>query len=138
MEEPAQLHVGDYVVRLEEDVVYVRGVGIVTVQIARDLVMLLRQVKERHGHFFIIGDLREAGTIHPEARRVFIEFGTINAPLATAFYGVSLMVRGVNALLFGAANLIGKQRQNMRQFSTEQEARTWIAAERRRLLEPKG
>jgi hypothetical protein len=125
---------GDYFVQIEDDVLFIRALGAVTEEIARGVVLLLGRVIERHGRVFIIGDLKDAGTIPPSSRRIFIEFGAKNSAAAIAFYGVGFLVRGVNALLFGAVNLIGKQPQNLRQFSTEQEARSWIAVERRRLL----
>lgn len=134
MEETGEVRLGGYVVRIEEDVFLVRAGGEVTVEIAQGLVRLVRQVYTRHGRFFIIGDLKDAGPMPPSSRRIFLEFGIEHSPLAVAFFHVNLIARGVNALLFAAANLLGKKRQNMKQFSTEEEARTWIAAERRRLL----
>jgi len=136
MEEPGESRLGDYLVRIEGDVLHCRADGEATVEIAQGLVRRLLQVKERHGRYFILGDLKDAGTIGPAARRVFVDFSVRHVPLAVAFYRANLMVRGVNALLVAAANLLGKQRLNVRHFGTEPEARAWIAAERRRLLTP--
>lgn len=136
MGDPKESRLGDNWVRIEEDVFFVRAGGEVTVEIAQGVVQILRQVKERHGRFFIIGDLKDAGTMVAGARRIFAEFAVHNAPLAVAFYRANLMVRGINALLLAAANLLGKQSLNLRQFGTEQEARAWIMAERMRLLTP--
>lgn len=134
MEQPTEVRLGDYLVRLDADLMFVRAFGVVGPEIARGLVRCMRQLQERHGRYFILCDLREAGPMPAESRRIFIEFGKQNPlPLAVAFYHVGLMVRGANALLFSALNLLGKQRQNMRQFSAEQEARSWLAAERARL-----
>ena len=105
MDEPRPIRLGSYVFRIEEDVFFVCAVGDVTVEIAQGVVLLLRQVQERHGRIFMIGDLKDAGTIPPDSRRILVDFGSNNPPLAIAFYGVGLMVRGVNALLFGAAKL---------------------------------
>ena len=136
MDEPSEIRLGDYLVRVDGDVLHCRADGEATAEIAHGLVRLLGQIQARHGRFFIIGDLKDAGTVGPVARRIFIDFSARHAPLAVAFYRVNLMARGVNALLIAAANLLSKQRHNVRQFSTEQEARSWIGAERRRLVKP--
>lgn len=135
MDGPAELHLGDYLVRPEGDVMFVRAHGVVRPEIARGLVRVVSQIMERHGRIFILCDLRQAGPMPPESRRIFVEFGASHPPvLALAFYHVSLMVRGVNALLFSAINLVSKRPHNMRQFSSEQDARSWLAAERARLV----
>lgn len=135
MEEPTELHLGDYLLGVQGDTLFVRALGAVEPEIARGLVRTVGQITERHGRVFILCDLRHAGPMPAESRRIFIEFGARHPPvLAIAFYHVSLMVRGVNALLFSALQLVSKRPHNMRQFSGEQEARSWLAAERARLV----
>ena len=131
MDGPAELHLGDYLVRPEGDVMFVRARGTVWPEIARGLVRMVSQIMERHGRIFILCDLRQAGPMPPESRRIFVEFGASHPPvLAIAFYHVSLMVRGVNALLFSALNAFSKRKIPLKQCSSEAEARAWLASQR--------
>lgn len=105
-----------------------------TVGQANQLVRVAAEVSARHGHLFLLVDMKRAGLLPAEPRRILARFGAENTPLALAMYNVGPLVRGVNALLFAAIGLLGKTRLNVMQFSTERSAREWLLAERRRLL----
>lgn len=121
------------IVEIDGDVLFIRASGSLTETSAIWLVQLLQRVVSRQGRLYVLGDLKDAGGIPPQSRRILIEFGKKHVAGAIAFYRASYFIRGVNALLFGALNVIGKRPQNMRHFSTEQEARTWLESERQRL-----
>ena len=108
--------------------------GPLDLALARSITQLAQQVKDRHDHYFLLVDLRTAGTIHPDARRVLVKFGSGSPPLAIASYGAGILARGFNALLNGAMNILGAQRQNWMQFSRKEEAQAWLEKERRRLI----
>ena len=112
---------------------FLRPEGPLHLELAHSITQLAQQIKDRHGHYFLLVDLQAAGTIHPDARRVLVKFGAGSPPLAIASYGASLLARGFNALLFAAMNLLGAQRQNWMQFSSKEEAQTWLEKERQRL-----
>lgn len=108
--------------------------GPLDLALAHSITQLAQQVKDRHDHYFLLVDLRTAGTIHPDARRVLVKFGSGSPPLAIASYGAGILARGFNALLNGAMNILGAQRQNWMQFSRKEEAQAWLEKERRRLI----
>lgn len=91
-------------------------------------------VRTQHGHLFLLVDLKMAGLLPAESRKIMARFGAEKPPLAVALYHVSPLVRGVNALLFGAMNLLSKKPLNVMQFSTENDAAKWIQKERKRLI----
>jgi len=66
----------------------------------------------------------------PALRRRLAEHGAAYPPRAIAFYHVGIVAQGVNALLFGALNLLSRRKQPMRQFSTEADARRWLDEQR--------
>lgn len=125
---------GAFQVRVTEDVIFIRPEGPLHLELAHAITQLAQQVRDRHDHYFILVDLRTAGTIDPEARRVLVKFGAGSPPLAIASYGASIVARGFNALLFAALNLLGAKRQNWMQFSSKEEAQAWLENERQRLV----
>jgi hypothetical protein len=134
MEGPFEIHMGENWLQVQADLVVLIAKGDHTEEMARRLVEVAHQVRAQHGGMYVLVDLREAGSISPPARRVMATFGAEYPPLAIAMFGATPLVRGMNALLFGAMNMLGKQRQNMRQFASEAEAQSWLADERRRRL----
>ncbi len=134
MEEQNQdIFLKQHLMRQEGDIVFIRPVGELSIEAGHRLIELLRQVKQNHGCCFILSNLEQAGAIPPETRRLLIEYGIKHRPDAIALCCAGLLARTMNALLFGAMNLLGNWKQNTMQFGTEQEGRAWIAAERLRL-----
>lgn len=125
---------GDLRLRVDEDILFVQPIGSLSIEHAQSLLRASERVKAQHGHLFLMVDLKRAGLLPAESRKLLARFGAENPPLAVAIYHVSPLVRGVNALLFGAINLLSKQRLNVMQFSSEQDAAEWIEAERKRLI----
>lgn len=132
-EENQDIFLGKLLLRQEEDVVFIRPKGDLSPDGAHRVIELLLRVKQRHGHCFILANLEQAGAIPPETRRLLVEHGIKHRPDAIALCGAGLLARTMNALLFGAMNLLGKSPQNTKQFGTELEGRVWIASERLRL-----
>ena len=129
---------GDLGLRVDEDIISVAPFGDLPVEQAHRVVQLASQVLSRHGHLFLLADMKRAGLVPAESRRILVRFAAEHTPLALAMYNVGPLVRGVNALLFGAIGLLGKRRLNVMQFATEEAARQWLLAERRRLLSDRG
>lgn len=120
--------------RIRDDVIFARPAG----ELARDqaelIVSLANEVFAAHGHTLVLIDLKHAGPMPVESRRLLAKLGAEQPPLAMALFNQSALHRGVTALLLGAMNLFGKRRQNVRQFSTEEAAASWLEGERQRLL----
>lgn len=132
-----ELYVGKVLFRVTGDVLFLRPIGDFVLEQAQCFCRLTAEIAAQHGHSFILVDLKEAGPMPADSRRLMAEFVSKNPPLALALYHVSPFIRGVNALLFGAINAFGKTRQNMMQFSTEKDALGWMESERKRLLPTK-
>lgn len=128
-----EVRVGESLIRIDGDLLIFRPVGALSAEELTQLIALVDELRAASGRYLCLVDLHRAGLIPADLRRRLIEYGSRHPPLAIAFCRVSPVVRGVNALLIAALNLLGKQRQNVAQFSTEEAALTWIAAERERL-----
>lgn len=129
-----EVRIGDVVFRVTEDVVFLRPVGEFSLELVQNFILLAEEVLAQYGHNFVLADLRRAGPIPADARRLLARFGAANPPLAVALYHVGPFIRGMNALLFGAMRVFSEKRQNMMQFSTEEDAVRWLNGERKRLL----
>ena len=126
---------GQYLLQQDGDIVFIRPEGDLPLDAGHRLLERLLRVKKEHGRCFIVANLEQAGSIPPKTRRLLVEYGTKHRPDAIALCCAGLLARTMNALLFGAINLLGKQPQNTKQFETEQEGRIWIASERQRLIQ---
>lgn len=129
-----EVYVGKVRFCVQGDVLFLRPVGEFVLEQAQCFCRLAAEISAQYGHSFILVDLKEAGPIPADARRLIAEVASGQPMLAIAMYHVSPFIRGMNALLFGAMNVLGKKRQNMMQFSTEKAAVAWLEAERKRLL----
>lgn len=116
--------------RQEGELVYLRPEGDLSPKVAQQVVNVLLHVKRQHGRCFVLANLEKAGAIPPESRRLLIDHGTKHRPDAIALCSAGLLARTMNALVFGAMNLLGSRKQNTMQFATEQEGRLWIEAEK--------
>lgn len=115
---------------VEDDILCLCAGGPMTAAIADWISASATDILSRHAHYYILGDLRAAGPISPELRRRLAEFGAGCPPRAIAFFHVSLMIQGINALLFGALNLLSRRKQPLRHCATEAEARAWLETQR--------
>lgn len=115
---------------IEGDLIFHRAVGTVTPAVVDWMLAASHAILAQYPHYYILGDLLEAGSMPPEIRRRYVEHGVKFPPRAIAFYRVSLIVSGINALLFGALNTLSKRKQPFKQFATEAEARNWLSSQR--------
>lgn len=115
---------------VDGDLLCLRPDGPITLQVVDWLAAASLDILTRHEHYYILGDLLDAGPISPALRRRLAEHGAAYPPRAIAFYHVGIVAQGVNALLFGALNLLSRRKQPMRQFSTEADARRWLDEQR--------
>lgn len=115
---------------VEDDVICLCAGGPMTLAIVDWIVTTAIGILANHPHYYILGDLDKAGPISPELRRRLAEFCSAYRPQAVSFFHVSIMIRGINALLFGAVNLLSQRKLLWRQCATEAEARRWLEAQR--------
>lgn len=84
-----------------------------------------------------LADLRELGTIPVEARKVAAHRLKRSPYRGTAIFGASLQARTLAKLVLGAARLLGREDRNpVRFFDTEAEARAWLAERAREVVTP--
>ena len=114
----------------EDDILCLRPSGPMTAAVADELSARAVDILASHPHYYILGDLRDAGPISPKLRRRLAEFGASCPPRAIALFHASLFVQGINALLFGAINVLGQRKQPWKQCETEAEARKWLQTQR--------
>ncbi len=117
---------------VEGDVLVVQAHGSVTPAIAAWLETTTLDLLSRYPHYYMLGDLREAGAVPAVLRRRLAEHGAQHPPRAIALYHVGLVVQGINAMLFGAMNLFSKRKQPVAQCKSEAEARAWLETQRPR------
>ncbi len=130
MELLTQYRFGDADIRIQGDHLFLSAHGNLTTESAQQVLELFRLMHEKHGRYFMTGDLQQGGGVPANARRVLAQGSMAHAPVAVAFYGASLAVRASNALMVAAIKMLGGTSQNVRFFSTAAEAEAWIAEQR--------
>ncbi|HNN96160.1 MAG TPA: STAS/SEC14 domain-containing protein [Pseudomonadota bacterium] len=114
----------------EADVLCLRADGPVTSAIVDWVAETCDRLLSLYPDYYILGDLLDAGRISPELRRRLVEVARYRPPKAIAFYHVSPVALGVNALLFSALNAFSKRKIPLKQCSSEAEARAWLKSQR--------
>lgn len=117
---------------VEGDVLVLQAHGPMTAAIADWLESSTFEILSHHPQYYILGNLQEAGPIPAPLRRRLAEHGAQHPPRAIALYHVGIVVQGINALLFGAMNLLSKRKQPVAQCKSEAEARAWLESQRQR------
>ena len=129
----AKYRFGEVEVRIEGDLLLLHAHGILTTEVAHEVLKLLDLMYKQHGQFFVLGDLQDGTGIPPNVRRLLAEETLASPPAAVAFYGGNLIARATNALMVGAIKMVGGPSRNIHYFATAEQAQEWIAAERKRL-----
>ncbi|MFO0578740.1 MAG: hypothetical protein U1A78_32460 [Polyangia bacterium] len=126
--------IGKHLLRIEQDVVFIRVKGEIT---APEIVALLDRlvlIDRQYGRVFEIVDAREAGPITAATRHENAQWyrnNRLNADLVV--YNASLVVRTVFTLFMNALRLFDKADVNMHFVATEAEAVAWVAERRKKL-----
>lgn len=121
---------------VEDDILCMRPSGPMTLAIADWISAAALDILSRHEGYYILGDLGAAGAIPPMIRRRLAEFGAAHPPRAIALFHVGLVSQGINALLFGALNLLAQRKLPWRQCEDEASARQWLRAHRPAAAQP--
>lgn len=128
--------VDGYKLWTEDELFCLRAAGPVTSAVVDALLAHLQTLCAAHPHYYILGDLLDAGSISPELRRRLVEIIAARPPQAVAFYRVSFVAHGINALLLATLNVLTRRKLPFKQFATEAEARGWLKSQRPRGTEP--
>lgn len=117
---------GENEVRVQGNLLHIRAHGPLTLDVAQQLIQLLRQLHQQHGTYYVIVDLHQAGNVPPELRRMLPEQIRAFAPAAMALYGGNTLVRAMTALVIGAITLVTGTRKNVATFASEASALAWL------------
>ena len=128
--EPSFTVIDGHQLWVEADVLCTRASGPMTPAIVDWIVAACTGMVARHSDYYILGNLRDAGPIPADLRRRIVDFARLHPPRAIAFFHVTPLALGVNALLFGAINAFRKRKIPLKQFASEAEARAWLISQR--------
>lgn len=125
---------GQHVAWAEEDTFFDTPRGDISLTEMRQMLDLVEEIKQRQGRVFVITKVRELGAISPEARRMCAQWALQNPISAAAVVGASVATRALLTLVLRAMNLFHPKNMPVRFCSSEEEARLWVAEQRKRLF----
>lgn len=130
-----ELKVGQHSVRVEDDTLSLAVSGVMgldeTILVHRELEKLLTE----HHRAFVIVDNRHGSGISPESRRWIGEWNRHHQASGVAVFGnAGATGRALIAIVFAVIRIFRKDALPLVWVKGEAEARTWIAAERNKLL----
>lgn len=118
---------GKHELYLEGDTLFSVPHGLMTLAEAQTFNAIAAETIGKYGYCMILGDLKDASGIEPEARRFSAQWAVGKPVLGIAMFNESLIVHALFRLLLKAMNLLRKQPVPFSIFKTEQEARDWLA-----------
>lgn len=122
-------------VRVEEDLIFVRNLGLMTLRDLNELIEIYRQVREQHPTLVVMFDCSQGEGIDGAARRAMTgSFGSSVTADATAIFGANFAIRTLGNMIERAVVGLGKPSTGIKFFSTEDEARAFLNIERERAL----
>lgn len=115
----------------EGDLVFFECHGLFGLDDMNRLLSICDDLEREYGYVLSIYDTIDGMNMSADARRVVGERNrSHDVPSAAAIIGASFAIRTVAMLLNNAARLIGKNISPAHFFQTQEEAMTWIAAQR--------
>lgn len=126
---------GDTVrVRIEEDLVIVRNLGMMTLADLNVVIDVYTQVRARHGALFAMYDCSRAEGMERAARQALTkETDPSKSANAIAIFGAPFAVRILGNMIERARVGLGRSSTGIRFFETEAQAREYLQDERMRL-----
>ncbi len=120
-------------VSIENDLLFLKPHGALTLVGAREFCQLLIKLHKEHGAYFVLVDLNDAAILSAEVRRELVACAKTAGPAAGASFGGGLLTRAANALLYSAVKLVSKNAPSFANFATREQAEAWFQEERRRI-----
>jgi hypothetical protein len=127
---------GPHSLQMEGDLVTLRFHGDVSLDDMKFIIAGLDGVIATRGQFGALADLRELRSMSPEARRYAGSWKQVTASYGTAAFGASLPMRTLLSLLSRGMEIFmrSSHRGPLEFFKTEEEAMTWLLAQRERMI----
>jgi hypothetical protein len=125
--------VGTHLIRVEDDILYIRFIGDVSLADTKALTAVQEEILARHGHLFCITNLNEGGSFAPEGRKFLGAWNKKHSVAGVAQYGGSLVAQVMALLMLGAIRAFGGNVPEMKYVTNEEEGRAWVFAQRAKL-----
>jgi hypothetical protein len=123
--------VGQHRARIDDDVLLFEMVGELSLDEINRYIGLAEEIKSKFGYFFIIDDLSRFTSATAAVRKRVAGWLGQSGCRACALYGASLTARTLAFMVIGAMKLLGAQNFPISFCKTEQEARNFVATQRR-------
>ncbi len=128
------LHIGPHVMEIEGDTVIARLDGPFTLDHLTEFLPLLEKILAERGRCFTISDLRGPTSFPVETRRRAIEWSKGHVVTGSVMFGTSLTARVTLTLMIRATEILTGRPAPLDAVKTEEEARAWVAARRKKLF----
>ncbi len=122
--------IGKHVFSVHDDIVLGALNGDFSAEEAHLYVALLAEIARKHPEYYACGDLRRMGQFPPETRRVMVDGHKTLRCGGVAIIGAPFLLRTMIVMAVSALSAIGKNDAPLRFVSTQEEAMTWLAAQR--------
>lgn len=128
---------GTHEYRIEDDLLYVRYRGVLTVAHAEQIMGLVRQIRAQHGRVLVLTDSSLGADLPPATRKAFMDLLTPETRMDyQAVFGMARSTRVMASLLMRAARLLGRSQIEIEFFANEAQGRAYLSAKRHLLLTP--
>lgn len=123
-----------FLLRIEDDVVFVRVIGLLMAEDLKAISAAYTQVRNQHGTLFGLYDSQRADGIHRSAREALVNAKERPPETdATAIFGASFALRTMGNMVQRALTGLGRRASPMRFLETESEARAYLQQTKLRL-----
>jgi len=126
--------IGPHIIEIEGDTIIARPDGRFELAHLNQFLPMVEQVIAERGRCFTISDLRKPMSFPAETRRSAIEWSKTHVVSGSAMFGTSLTARVTLTLLMRATEILMRRPAPLEAVATEEEARAWVAAKRRKLF----
>lgn len=126
--------VGTHEVRVEDDIVFLIQRGDYTHDDAIKMHAEMGHLLDSIGRAFALVDQSRAGKTDPGARKMIVEWNKKYKASGSAIFGGSVVSRAAATLILSAIRLFAPDTSPVVFFSSEAEARAWIAAQRAKIM----
>lgn len=122
--------IGKHVFAVYDDIVLGTLDGIFTVEDAHQYIELLSEIVRKYSEYYACGDLRRMGQFPAETRRVMVEGHKTLHCAGVAIIGAPFLLRTMIVMAVRALSAIGKNDAPLRFVQNQEEAMSWLSAQR--------
>lgn len=127
-----KLYFGKHWMRLEDDILFCKYVGMITVPDVQTTMPILDQKFVSGTTYYVICDVSEVTGMEAAARKISTEWFAHHDIGGTVNFGAGAATRAIGALILSLLRLLHKNDMQTHFVKTEEEGRAWIQEQRRR------